>query len=94
MVSPPTCSELNTATSTLRELERDFITTAATTPDSAAASGTNPLDPPKDLAAAIRRAGPAKYSAYMDRVKNVRIMFASVTDRDVPDEAIPPSYVM
>jgi hypothetical protein len=88
LVAPPAVSELNAATTALRELERDFVVTAARTPDPAPPPGTNPLDPPPDLDAAIRRAGRGKYDAYMDRVKNVRIMFTSVTGQQVNDDRI------
>jgi hypothetical protein len=91
LVAAPSSSELNTATTALRELEKDFVTTAAITADTAPPAGRAPLDPPQDLAAAIRRAGPAKYAAYMDRMKNVRIMFTSVTGREVPDDAVKPA---
>ena len=56
LVAPPTCSELNTATTALREMERDFVATAGRTPDPQAPTGANPLDPPANLDAAIRRA--------------------------------------
>jgi hypothetical protein len=90
LVAPPTCSELNTATTALRELERDFVATAGRTPDPQAPAGANPLDPPASLDAAIRRAGRAKYDAYMDRVKTVRIMFTAVTGHQVDDDRLAP----
>jgi len=91
LVAPPKFSELNTATSQLRDLERDFVGTASRTPDPTPPAGSNPLDPPATLDAAIRRAGHAKYDAYVDRVKNVRVMFNAVTGQKVDDDKLAPA---
>jgi hypothetical protein len=89
LVMPPTFSELNTATKALRELERDFVATAARTPHPAA---PNVLGPPADLNEAIQRAGREKYDAYMDSMKNVRIMFEAVTGHQVCDNKLEPAF--
>jgi hypothetical protein len=92
LVSPPSCAELNTATKEVMALEREFIDSAATHPDPNPPARTQPLDPPADLAAAMRRADRTKYSAYLDRAKSVRIMFEQITGRSVNDQNIQPAF--
>jgi hypothetical protein len=92
LVGAPSCAELNKATGALKDLERDFVTSAATTPDPAPPTGTKPTDPPPDLDAAIRRAGYPKFTAYSEALKNVRIMFESVTGHKVDDAKLQPAY--
>jgi hypothetical protein len=92
LVGAPSCAELNKATGALKDLERDFVTTAVTTPDPAPPSGTKPTDPPPDLDAAIRRAGYPKFAAYSEALKNVRIMFETVTGQNVDDAKVQPAF--
>src|SRR5262249_1773513 len=92
LVTPASSSELNDATKALRELERKFKEAAAITPDPTPPAGTDKLEPPSDLQAAIRRAGRDKYNAYIDAARNVRIQFQSVTGRDVDYPKIEPSF--
>jgi hypothetical protein len=92
LVGAPSCAELNTATSALKDLERDFVTSAVTTPDPAPPTGTKPTEPPPDLDAAIRRAGYPKFTAYSEALKNVRIMFESVTGQKVDDAKLQPAF--
>jgi hypothetical protein len=92
LVGAPSCAELNTATSALKDLESDFVTSATTTPDPAPPTGTKPTDPPPDLDAAIRRAGYPKFTAYSEALKNVRIMFESVTGQKVDDAKLQPAF--
>ena len=89
LVAPPTFAELNTATTALRQLEKDFVATATSTPDP---SLPDPREPPDDLDAAIRRAGRAKYDAYMDRAKSVRIIFQAVTGQPVDEQRLGPAF--
>ncbi len=92
LAGAPSCAELNKATSALKDLEKDFVTTAAGTPDPSPPTGVKATDPPADLNAAIRRAGNAKFTAYSEALKNVRIMFESVTGQKVTDENFQPAY--
>jgi hypothetical protein len=92
LVGAPSCAELNKATGALKDLERDFVTSATTTPDPAPPAGTKPTDPPPDLDAAIRRAGYPKFTAYSEALKNVRIMFESVTGQKVDDAKLQPAF--
>ena len=92
LVGAPSCAELNTATSALKDLESDFVTSAMTTPDPAPPTGTKPTDPPPDLDAAIRRAGYPKFTAYSEALKNVRIMFESVTGQKVDNAKLQPAF--
>jgi hypothetical protein len=89
IVAPPSIKDLNDLTAAAREAEREF-TTAANRPDPAAPPGTPPV-PPADLVEAIRRAGADKYAAYIDKAKNLKIMFRSVLGPDVPDNLIQPA---
>lgn len=93
LVSPPSVAELNTATKALRELERQFMDAAAIGPDPAQPADAQPLPPPGDLATAVRRAGSTRYSAYLDRAKDVRIMFQSITGRPANDANLQPAFV-
>jgi hypothetical protein len=91
LVSPPSFSDLNAATRTVRELERSFCDAAHATPDPSPPAGTSPTDPPPDLAAAIRRAGIDKYNAYMDAAKSLKIGFETVIGRPVAAQAVQPN---
>jgi len=91
LVAPPSFAELNTAATALRALEKDFVDAAARTPDPTAAAGA-PLHAPASLAEARRLAGDERYNNYMDRARNVRIMFTELTGRTVPDDAIQPAF--
>ena len=84
LVSPPSRSELYDATSGLIELEKDFVHSAARTPDPSPPPGRAPLDLPADIDAAVRRAGREKYVAYVERAKLVNVMFQAVMKRDTP----------
>ena len=90
MVAPPTCKELNDATTELRATEREFVN-AANAADPAAPPGSPPVPPP-DLKEAVRRAGADKYAAYIDKAKDVQIMFKAVFGRNVPDPLIQPAF--
>jgi len=82
MVAPPSIRELNDAATATRAAEHEF-TAAANQPD-----GTTP---PADLVDAIRRAGTDKYAAYIDKARNLKIMFRAILGPDVPDSLIQPA---
>jgi hypothetical protein len=86
MVSPPSMKELNDAATATRAAEREF-TAAANRPD----ASDMPPAPSADLVDAIRRAGPDKYAAYIDKAKNLKIMFHALLGPDVPDALIQPA---
>jgi len=90
MVAPPTCKQLNDATSELRALERDFVN-AATAADPSSPPGAPPVLT-LDLKDAVRRAGPDKYAAYIEKAKMVQIMFKAVFGLEVPNAAIEPAF--
>jgi len=90
LAGPKSFSDLDDAISAARALETKFIEKAVATPDPAPPQGIDPVDPPKNIAAAKRRAGGDLYSAYLDKIKAVRIMFESVTDVAVDDTKIEP----
>jgi hypothetical protein len=88
---PPSSSDLDAALTKLRQLETDFANAALTTADPKAAAGQDPLAPPADLVAAIRRAGYTKYNTYMKSAKRAAIMFTSVTGRSVATMDLEPA---
>ena len=91
LVAPPSVADLDKSTSALRDLERKFRIAASANPDPNPPPGTGALDPPADLAAAVRRAGP-EYNDYKAAVKNVQIGFQSVTGRKVDIADTEPSF--
>ncbi len=92
LVTPPSCSELNVATTALRQLERDFVAAAVNTPDPAPPAGVAAANLPADLNAAIRRAGNAKYAGYMDSARGVRTMFQAVMGTQVDEKKLAPAF--
>ncbi len=87
MVAPPSVQELNKLATVTRAAEQEF-TAAANRTD---APGPQPSAPPADLKDAIRRAGADKYAAYIDKAKNLKIMFRAILGPDVPDALIQPA---
>jgi hypothetical protein len=77
--------ELNSAVTELRGLEKKFIEAASANPDPNPTAGGN------TLTVSRRRAGEASYNNYIDKAKNVRLLFEAVTGRQVSDTAIEPS---
>src|SRR5262249_45291261 len=86
MVAPPSIKELDDAATATRAAEQEF-TAAANRPG---ASG-GAIAPPTDLVDAIRRAGADKYTTYIDKAKNLKIMFHAILGPDVPDALIQPA---
>jgi hypothetical protein len=78
LVTPPSFSDLNDALDALRTLETQFFEAATATPDPAPPPNTLATDPPQTLAAAIRRAGQDKYSAFKRSVEDLKVQFTSV----------------
>jgi hypothetical protein len=91
-LTAPSFKELNDATKALRDLESDFIATSAKTPDPTAPPDA-PLLPPKSLDEARRRA-PDKYQAYINKAKDLRLTFISVTglEKTIPDNLLEPAF--
>ena len=85
LVAQTSVGQLNSDVTALRDLEKKFMDAAIATPDPNAAAGGQPL------AIAIRRAGQVKYNEYIDKAKSVRILFQSVTGRQVNDVDLEPS---
>ncbi len=85
MVAPPSVRELNDLATITRMAEHEF-TAAANRPTD---PGT--LAPPADLVEAIRRAGRDSYATYIDKAKNLKIMFQAILGPEVPDALIQPA---
>src|SRR5262249_16445030 len=85
MVAPPSVRELNDLATATRAAEHEFTAAANRSTDAGAPA------PPADLAEAIRRAGPDSYAAYIDKAKNLKIMFRAIFGPDVPDPLIQPA---
>ena len=84
LVSPTSVADLNTATKELRSLEKKFVDTAQSNPDPDPAAGGDAL-------AQARRRAAQLYVDYINKAKDVRILFQSVTGRGVTDAVIEPS---
>jgi len=85
IVTQTSVGELNSALTELRSLEKKFIEAASANPDPNPAAGGDAL------IVSRRRAGAVSYNNYIDKAKNVRLLFEAVTGRQVSDTAIEPS---
>jgi hypothetical protein len=89
LVSPQSYSDLNKATTKLRDLEQTFRKAVRERPDPQLLAGT-PLTPPINIDDAKRRA-PQEFDAYMTAEKTVQVGFESLTGQAVKDANILPS---
>jgi hypothetical protein len=92
LAAPASCADLNDGITQLRAAERAFVESAIKNPDPTPPAGTDPAVPPRDLAAAKRRANPVLYLAYKDLASKVRLMFESVIGRTVALTDLEPAY--
>jgi len=87
LVMPTSLSELNSAVTELRALEKNYVDAALAHPDPNPAAGGD--------AAAVtrRRAGEVNYKNYVDKAQRVAILFKSATGVEPATEALQPPIV-
>jgi len=87
LVTPTSLSELNTAVTELRTVEKAYVDAALAHQDASPAAGG-------DVAAVTRRrAGEENYRKYVDKAERVAIQFKSATGFDAPSIALQPPPV-
>lgn len=82
LVTPTTMTDLNKSIAELRDLERKFRDAAY-----AAKSGT-----PATLQEAVSLVGKGPYDTYVDKAKDVSVLYTSLTGLNVPDAGLQPSF--
>ena len=88
VVTKSPIGELDGAIDDLRGLEKKFVDTSIRTQDPNPAAGGQPLD------IAIRRAGKSVYSEYIEKAKDVRGSFASLTGLQISDSQLEPNVAI